>query len=358
MSMIEEWFISICLPTLFSVGMAIGLFIFAYCLYRILLIIFRKIFRRDGLAKKLVEALRGPILVILFEIAAIISVNILGIREKFERFIRHSIVILIIGTLGWVLASILRAIYKHFIHRLRERSTADISKRSILTQLLFLYRLLMFIIIIITAASILMTFPYIKSVGVGILGSAGIVGIALGVAARPILLNLMAGFQIAVTKTITIGDAVFMEGDFAYVEAIHLTHVIARTWDLRRLIVPISYFIDKPFQNWDTKSPELLGSLFLYCDYTVPVKVIRQKVEELAGSTPLWNGKVWGVHVTNCTDKSIEIRIILTADDAPKAFELRAYVREKLIEFMQKEYPHSLPCVRYRKIDEPTKDAT
>ncbi|MFZ0566103.1 MAG: mechanosensitive ion channel domain-containing protein [Chlamydiales bacterium] len=352
----EDWLTCYCIPALYMAGVAVSLFLLAYVIYLISIIIFRKIFRKkESLGRRLIEALRWPALVILFELAAIISTSIAPLHENFESMLEHTFVILIIATLGWLLGSLTHAIYLYFTEKLTKEMTINIARRSILTQLLFVYRIVMFAIFIVTVAAILMTFPYIKNVGIGILGSAGIAGIALGIAARPVLLNVIAGFQVAMTKTIKIGDAVLLEGDFAYIETIHLTHVIARTWDMRRIILPISYFIDKPFQNWDTKSQELLGSLLLYCDYSVPVEVIRKKVKELVQSSPHWNGKVWAVHMTDCTEKTVEIRIVMTADDAPKAFELRAYVREKLIEFLQQQYPHVLPCVRYLKIPESPK---
>jgi len=327
-----------------------GLFVLAYILYRIFLTMFRRIFRKDGLWKRLVEAFRFPTLIIFLEIAAIISINILGIKELYEAVWEHTLTIVIIGTIGWLFAKIVRALYRYFYMKYEQAGEADEHHRAMITQVLFLYRLIMFLIFTITLASILMTFPHIKSVGIGILSSAGIAGIALGVAARPILLNLMAGFQIAMTRTIKIGDAVIVEKDFARIEAIHLTHVVARTWDLRRIVLPISYFIDQPFQNWDAKDPELLGSVFINCDYSAPVEAIRQKVEELVTNHPNWNKKVWRMHVTNCSEKTIELRIIMTANDAPSAFELRSFVREKIIEFLQKEHPYALPCVRFKEL--------
>ena len=259
---------------------------------------------------------------------------------------------LIIGTIGWFAAGITRAFYRIFVEKNGNGMSVDMSRRSILTQVLFLYRVLMFVIFAVTVAAILLTFPYIKSVGLGILGSAGIAGIALGMAARPILLNFMAGFQIAATKMIKIGDTVYVEGEFSHIEAIHLTHVTLCTWDLRRIVLPISYFIDKPFQNWDLTNPELLGSVLLYCDYTVPVDALRKKAGELVAGHPSWNKRVWNVQVTNCTDQVVEIRVVASANDAASTSDLRSYLREKLIDFLQKEYPHALPSVRYYQISE------
>ncbi|MCH9627009.1 MAG: hypothetical protein S4CHLAM2_06430 [Chlamydiales bacterium] len=337
-------------PSLTAYLISAGLFVLAYILYRVLLTSFRHLFRHDGVWKQLVEAFRFPALVILLEIAAFLALGILGIKEHYEAFFQHVIVIVSIATIGWLLINTTRSLYRYFYQKYEAAGEADEHQRAMITQVHFLFRLIIFLIFAVTFAAILMTFPRIKSVGIGILSSAGIAGIALGVAARPILLNLMAGFQIAMTKTIKIGDAVFLENDFARVEAIHLTHVIVRTWDLRRLVFPISYFIDKPFQNWDAKDPELLATVFLHCDYSAPVEAIRQKIEELVKSHPSWNQKVWKMHVTNCTEQTMELRIIMTANDAATAFELKSFVREKIIDFLQKEHPTALPCVRYKTV--------
>lgn len=318
-------------------------------LYWVLIAILRRIFRTNGVWKRLIEGIRFPLLFLLIEAAAVVIVNILGLHDLYENILEHAFTIIIIGTIGWLLVNITRAVFFHFYFKYEDPSSVGVHQRAMITQVLFLYRLIMFVIVAVTAASILMTFPNIKNVGIGILSSAGIVGIALGIAARPILLNLMAGFQIAMTKTIKIGDAVLVENDFARIESIQLTHVVARTWDLRRLILPISYFIDQPFQNWDAKDPELLGSVFIHLDYSAPVETIRSKAAELIENHPNWNKKVWRVHVTNCSEQTIELRIIMTANDASSTFELRSFVREKLVEFLQQEHPYALPRVRYEQ---------
>ena len=335
-----------CLPEVTAFAMALLAFVCAYILYRLLLFVLKRLARREGVWKKLAKEIRFPLLCLLLEIASLISLYIFDLPERYLNFVAHVLNVFIMGTLGWFAVAILHSCYQNYTDRMGNSEKADSLQRSLFTQILFLYRFSMFIICAITAALILLTFPYIKSVGVGILGSAGIAGLALGIAARPILLNLMAGFQIAVTKTIKIGDTVFIEGDSARVEAIHLTHVIVRTWDLRRIIVPISYFIDRPFQNWDATDPEIQGSVFLYCDYSLPVDGLRKKMADLVKLSPHWNQKTWNIHVTNCTEHAMEIRVSASANDASSAFELRAFLREKLLEFIHKEYPGSLPCIR------------
>jgi small-conductance mechanosensitive channel len=333
-------------PGLFGWMEVVFFFVAAYFLYRIVLYILKRLAKREGIWGHLKTAVRYPILLLFLELAAMGGLALFIFSEKNLKVAEHAVNIFIIGTLGWLIASILRAYFLNYTAKIGDREKAGVEERSLFTQILFLYRIGMFAVCIITVAAILLSFPYIKNIGIGILGSAGIAGIALGIAARPILLNLIAGFQIAATKTIKIGDCIFLEGESARIESIHLTHVIARTWDLRRTIFPISYFIDKPFQNWDTKDPEMQGILYLFCDYSVPVDLLRKKVEELLPLTPHWNTKSWGLHVTNCTEKTLEIRIYASAKDANAAFELKTFLMEKLVDFIQREYPQVLPCFR------------
>jgi small-conductance mechanosensitive channel len=328
----------------------IALFAMAYIIYLALLFASRKLKRRGGIGAKLSEELRYPVLFLLFEIAAALSIQLLPLPDFVTKKAVHVVNILIIATIGWLVIGITRSFYRVFIEKTALGKSLDMSRRTLLTQVLFLYRFGIFAILAVTAATILLTFPYIKTVGLGILGSAGIMGIVLGIAAKPILLNLMVGFQIAFTKMIKIGDAIYVENEFARIESIHLTRVVLCTWDLRRIIIPISYFIDKPFQNWDLNNPELLSYVYLYCDYTVPVDAIRKKAEELIKNNPNWNGKVWNVQVTDVTEQTIQVRVLASANDASTSNDLRASLRENLIEFLQKEYPQTLPRVRNYQI--------
>lgn len=345
-----------CITEIITLFVSIGIFILAYIFYRLFLAIFPRFFHQKEQGKRFVKTIKHPLLLITLEIAAVISFYLFEFDEPYKQLIRHGITVIIIATIGWFIGGLTSAFYQAFLEKVEGGDTRDLSRRSLLTQVFFFYRVVMFSIVVLTLSAILITFPYIRSLGVGILGSAGIAGLALGIAARPLLLNLMAGFQITMTKMLKIGDAVQIEGEVSIIESLHLMHIIARTWDLRRFVVPISYFIDKPFQNWDAESSELIASTLFYCDYTLPVNAIREKVKEIIEKTPLWNRKTWSVHVTNMTQQTIEIRAIMSADDAASAFELRAHVREKVVEFLQKEYPQALPCFRQFKVSEGVND--
>jgi small-conductance mechanosensitive channel len=176
--------------------------------------------------------------------------------------------------------------------------------------------------------------------------SAGLAGLAVGMAARPALGNLIAGMQIAFTEPIRIDDVVIVEGEWGRVEELNTTYVVVRIWDLRRLIVPLTYFIEKPFQNWTHKSSDLIGTVFLYTDYTLHVEELREEYRRILQSTPLWDGKVIAAQVTDFKEHTMEIRFLMSAAHSSAAFDLRCYVREKLIDYLQKNHPGALPRFR------------
>jgi len=193
---------------------------------------------------------------------------------------------------------------------------------------------------------VLMTFDTVRQVGLSILASAGIAGVIIGFAAQKSLSTLIAGIQIAITQPIRIDDVVVVEKEWGRIEEISLTYVVVQLWDQRRMIVPISWFIDRPFENWTRTSSELLGTVFIYTDYAIPLDQIRRELERIVAASPYWDGRVVKMHVTNTTDKSVEIRALMSAADSSDLWEIRCVVREQLIEFIRKNYPGDLPKVR------------
>lgn len=210
----------------------------------------------------------------------------------------------------------------------------------------FIRQLLVAIIVVLTIAAILMSFENMRKLGAGLLGGVAIGATILGFAAQQSLGNLLAGFQIAFTQPIRIDDVLVVEGEWGRVEEITLTYVVLRIWDQRRLILPISYFIQKPFQNWTRNSSDILGTAFFYLDYRVPVEKVREELTRLLQSSPLWDKKVNVLQVTDTKERSIEIRALMSARNSGEAFDLRCYVRENLIKFIENNYPESLPRTR------------
>jgi small-conductance mechanosensitive channel len=237
-------------------------------------------------------------------------------------------------------------IRKLILSRYEISAKDNLEARRISTQLDVIQRVLTFLVILIAVSSILMTFDKVRQIGVSILASAGIAGVIIGFAAQRSIATLIAGIQIAITQPIRIDDVVIVENEWGRIEEITLTYVVVSIWDQRRLIVPITYFIERPFQNWTRKTAELLGTVFIYADYRAPIDELRIELKRIVAETDLWDKRVVKIQVTNATDKTIELRALVSADNSSNAWELRCLVREKLIGFLQKNYPESLPLVR------------
>ena len=251
-----------------------------------------------------------------------------------------------IVSLAWLLINLVNVLEDVVIDQFEAKEGDNLESRKILTQLQYIRQISIIAIGIIAISAILLHFESVRSIGAGLLTSAGVAGIIIGFAAQRTIANLLAGFQIAFTQPIRYDDVVIVEGEWGRIEEITLTYVVVRIWDLRRLVVPINYFIEKPFQNWTRTSAEILGTVFLYVDYSIPVDKIRKKLTKILETHDLWDGKVNALQVTNTDNKVMELRALMSARDASDAFDLRCAVREQLVQFVQENYPHSLPKIR------------
>ena len=251
--------------------------------------------------------------------------------------------IVMIGWLAIVGANMLADIY---LLRFRIDIEDNLLARKHVTQVRILKGAVQTLIIIITAASGLMTFEVVRQFGVSLFASAGIAGIVVGFAARPLLSSLIAGMQIAMTQPIRIDDAVVVENEWGWIEEITATYVVIKLWDWRRMIVPLSYFMEKPFQNWTRETASLIGTVFVYVDYTVPVDEVRQAVYRIARESRLWDGNVINLQVTEAKANTIELRILASGRNSPEVFDLRCEIREKILDYLQREHPYALPRVR------------
>jgi small-conductance mechanosensitive channel len=222
----------------------------------------------------------------------------------------------------------------------------NLQARKVYTQVHVISKVVYVIIGLFTIASVLMLFEEVRRLGTSILASAGVVGIIIGFAAQKTISNLFAGFQLAMTQPIRLDDVVIVEGEWGRVEEITLTYVVIRIWDERRLVVPLSYFIEKPFQNWTRVSAQLLGSVYLWVDYTLPLDEIRKALKEIIEPHPLWDKRFWNLQVSDATEKTMQIRVLATTADSSKGWDLRCAIREQLIAYIQKNHPQSLPQVR------------
>jgi small-conductance mechanosensitive channel len=300
---------------------------------------------RPGL-RLLVERLRRPCRLLLPLLALALVLPSLEMPERFQAILQHLLSLCIIGGIAWLLINITFAGRDHLLVRYSEATTDPFRVRAIQTQLTVAVQIVVMVVLVVALATMLMTFARIRTIGMSILASAGIIGITVGFAAQRSIATLLAGLQIAITQPIRLQDGVLVEGEFGTIEEITLTYVVVKLWDMRRLVVPVTYFLEKPFQNWTRRSTNLLGTVFIYADYTLPVEPVRQKLQEIVRQSPKWDREVCALHVTNVTDRTLELRALMSAADSGSAFDLRCEVREKLLAFLQQSYPHCLPRTR------------
>ncbi len=240
----------------------------------------------------------------------------------------------------------IRAVEDMLVSRTSMRNHDIYKFRGFLTRLQVLRRLLVFLVIIISIGVILMNIDAVRQVGTGLLASAGVAGVIFGFAAQKSLSTIIAGLQIALTGPMKIDDVVIVEGEYGTIEEITLTYVVVKLWDLRRMILPIIYFLDKPFQNWTRTSSELIGAVLLYTDFMMPIEEIRRAAEKIVAASPLWDKRVYGAQVTDWKNETIEIRILVSSDTAGHLFDLRCEVREKILNYLQQRNPEAFPHVR------------
>ncbi len=287
-----------------------------------------------------------PTRLILMLVLGMGSLPFLPASAVVKDVLAHAIGIVLIGAIAWLVIAMVDVVEAVLAYKYSIDMADNLAARRLRTQVQVLRRILVMMIVIVAIAGVLMTFPSIRHIGESLFASAGLAAVVAGLAARSILSNLLAGVQIALTEPIRLEDVVIVEGEWGWIEEIKTTFVVVRIWDLRRLVLPISYFIEKPFQNWTRKSADLLGTVFLYADYSVPVEELRQELLRVLQSSELWDGKTWGLQVTNATDRTLELRALMSAPSGPRAWDLRCLVREKLLQFLQQHYPESLPRTR------------
>lgn len=251
-----------------------------------------------------------------------------------------------IAAFAFVLIRIIFVFEEIVYHRNDITASDNLKARKIQTQMRFITRILVVFILMIAVAAMLLSFDNLRKIGTGLLAGVGVGSIIIGFAAQNTLSNLLAGFQIAFTQPIRIDDVVVVEGEWGRIEDINLTYVVVKIWDERRLVLPINYFITKPFQNWTRVSADLLGTVFLYMDYSVPLDKVREKFQQLLEANKLWDKRVSVIQVTDCKERVIEVRALMSARNSSEAFDLRCYIRENLITYIQQNYPGGLPKTR------------
>ncbi|RZK78436.1 MAG: mechanosensitive ion channel [Pedobacter sp.] len=274
------------------------------------------------------------------------SLDYMKMDAVYYQQINKIIEIALIINFAVILIRIIKIMEEQFYLHYDLNKEDNLKERKVRTQLQFVRKFLVSVIVIIAVSVVLLSFESMRKIGTGLLTGVGIGGIIIGFAAQKSLGNLLAGFQIAFTQPIRIDDVLIVEGEWGRVEEITLTYVVLNIWDQRRLILPITYFIEKPFQNWTRVSSELLGTVFLYLDYNTPIQPLREKLTEILTSSTQWDKRVNVVQVTDTKQTNIEVRLLMSARNSSQAFDLRCIVREGMLAYIRDHFPESLPKTR------------
>jgi small-conductance mechanosensitive channel len=337
---------------LISAALLAGAVIAALMAHTSALAVLRYVLReRKPFLRTVLGATKEPTRLGLVLIAVAIVLPATSFADNTKGLIARCVGLATICLLGWIAATVLHIAADLYLMRFRIDVADNLLARKHFTQVRVLVRVLDVVIALVTLGFALMTFDAVRQYGVTLFASAGVAGIVAGLAARPVLTNFLAGVQLAIAQPIRIDDAVIVENEWGNVEEITFSYVVVRLWDWRRMVVPLSYFIEKPFQNWTRLGGELIGSVFLYVDHTAPIDVIRQKLTEIAKQSELWNGRVVNLQVSDCKETTIELRALISANSASAVWDLRCEVREKLVDFLQREHPYALPRRRFETFD-------
>jgi small-conductance mechanosensitive channel len=319
----------------------------ALAIHRIVFSLIERLIRtKTRVVNSVLRLANAPAMALFIILAIFLVLPILTIPLEMKSSLERVLAFTFTGAMGWLAFKLTWVINDVVAARYDVTAADNLLAREITTRVVMMQRILAASIVVITVCLILMSIPSIRQIGITLFASAGIAGIVAGLAARPALTNLIAGIQLALTQPIRIDDVVIVEGEWGWIEEIRMTFVVVRVWDLRRLVVPLSYFIEKPFQNWTRTKADILGTVFLYVDYGVPVQRVREELHRILKMNDLWDGEVWGLQVTNATDQAIELRALMGARNSEDAWNLRCHVREQLIDFLHREYPGSLPRLR------------
>ncbi|WP_245431151.1 mechanosensitive ion channel family protein [Rhodoplanes roseus] len=327
-------------------------------LHAVVAALLRRALRRRPFVQTLLARSYGPSRLALVIVVIAVLLPAMPFDSRLADVAVRLLGVVFVMLLGWIALIAVDLGAAFYMRGYRVEMPNNVLARKHLTQVRILKRTAATLVVVVTAAAALMNFETVRQYGVSLFASAGAAGLVVGLAARPLFSNLIAGVQLAMTQPIRLGDAVIVENEWGEIEEITSTYVVVRIWDLRRLIVPLTYFIEKPFQNWTRENPDIFGAVMIHADYAVPVDRVRAKLREIVEASPLWDRRVAGLQVTDATDRTIELRALVSARTAGEAFDLRCEVREKLIAFLREVHPEGLPHVRAEIAEKTPEDAT
>jgi small-conductance mechanosensitive channel len=298
---------------------------------------------RRSVAIVILDRTAGPMRLALCLVAFAFVLPLAPLDDTLREQLSHFFAVAVIALVGWIAIRAVDMIASRYLRQYRPEVEENLLARKHVTQVRVFKRVLDTMVVLIAVSTGLMTFDSVRQYGVSLFASAGAAGLIVGLAARPLLSNLIAGVQIAVTQPIRIEDAVIIENEWGWIEDIAATYVVIRLWDWRRMVVPLSYFIERPFQNWTREAQSLIGAIALHVDYAADVPRVRERLEEAARESKLWDGAVVNLQVVDSHPRTIELRALVSARNAPQSWDLRCEIREKLLTFIRDEMPEAMP---------------
>ena len=333
---------------LIIVGVAAGVLLVWVVISRLVL----RLMKDRALAEDLRSHLRWPARVVVVLATLVLGLSEVRLSRPLYGTLFRVLLLVLVAAGAWLAVRAVRVAEDALMRRYDVEVPDNLRARRARTQIQVLGRAVQVAIVVLALAFMLLTLPPARAIGTSLLASAGIVGVIVGVAARSTVGNLIAGLQIAFAEPIRLDDAVVVEGEWGNIEEITLTYVVVRIWDRRRLVLPCTYFVERPIQNWTRYSADIVGTVLLYVDYTTPVDEVRAEFERVLAASKLWNGQTAVLQVVDTTERTMVLRGLVSADSAPSAWDLRCEVREQVLDWLQRQYPEALPRVR-AELEEP-----
>lgn len=334
-----------------QIGAIFILLAFATFFYNAIVLVCRwyekRLAKRHPLSSLILASTRKGLKIIFILVVLNILIDMLAPSKFYLTFANNVIHTIIIGSIGWIAIQALYA-YEAMIYEfmLKHAGKRNLRAKALYTKTRIIRNIATVVVVIITIAAILMSFSSVRNIGISLLASAGFLTAIIGLSAQKTLVSLFSGIQIALSQTIKIGDIVVIENSSGIIEEVTFTYVTLKLGDRRRLVVPISYFVEKPFENWSREGDSLRSSLHFYVDYLLPITVLREQLDKILQASSYWDGKASKLQVANLTERSVEVRVQVSAANADDLSDLRAEVREKMLDFIRENYPDYLPKVR------------
>jgi small-conductance mechanosensitive channel len=320
-----------------------------YILFRVLR---RKEIQNSRIGLGLQQYLGHPARTIFLLTCVLVALPFVPLPDNIQSTLRQGFIMAMVAALGWFIVGCIYVLQAVMLRKYDLTAANNVRARRIHTQFQVFRRMLITFVIIVDIGALLWTFndPRIWHYGSGLLASAGIATLVLATAAKSTASNFFAGLQIALTEPIRIDDVVVVDGEWGKIEEITSAYVVLKIWDLRRLIIPLSYFIENSFANWTRESADILGTAFLYVDYSIPVEALREQLNVVVQTAPQWDKKVCGLQVTNLSEHTMEIRCLVSSPDSSSSFDLRCLIREKMTAWIQQNYPNAFPTTRFASL--------